>query len=436
MDGARRADGPLSLTLRAAASYAAFVALIALVGTTHGADRRWTRLPELARQARLVVVGIVTRSRTFEDGRVMVAYIRPDRVLKGEAQPGEVAVVEEHDLPSGRTLLPTGEHVVAFLARAPRTSSLARALPAGPTYQTSVGGRMGVLTSQSAETIREAGDIVARWMAVAAGTVGEPDARAKEMRALALDEVAAAHPVVVEDGAAAVGALPDLAASLTDTERHRLEAAFDRHDLPPRVRVLLIRTVAAKRLTVLVPALRGLKNPPAEVLAASWDALRSLGAPPSASEISRYATNDDPTVRAVAAPALLAAGGADAVPQVERLALTDPDLAVRTAATKALGAAKPPDGLAALARIYEKRADGRQTAGNAIVAWGGDEAADMLERLAFAPPPEAQKQAVILLFAMGRKQDDPRIVRIRTTHPDPSVRELVTHGPDFGSHHH
>jgi len=172
------------------------------------------------------------------------------------------------------------------------------------------------------------------------------------------------------------------------------------------------------------------------VLAASWDALRSLGAPPSASEISRYATSDDPTVRAVAAPALLAAGGADAVPQVERLALTDPDLAVRTAATKALGAAKPPDGLAALARIYEERADGRQTAGNAIVAWGGDEAADTLARLAFAPPPEGQKLAVTLLFAMGRRQDDPRIVRIRTTHPDPSVREFVTHGPDFGSHHH
>lgn len=34
------------------------------------------------------------------------------------------------------------------------------------------------------------------------------------------------------------------------------------------------------------------------------------------------------------------------------------------------------------------------------------------------------------------EQDDPRLVRIRTTHPDPSVRDLVEHGFDLGTHHH
>jgi hypothetical protein len=43
---------------------------------------------------------------------------------------------------------------------------------------------------------------------------------------------------------------------------------------------------------------------------------------------------------------------------------------------------------------------------------------------------------VTLLFLMGRTEDDPRIVRIRTTHPDPSVRSLVEHGFDLGTHHH
>ncbi len=437
MDGARCADGPLFLTRRTAASCAALITLLGFLGAAHGAEQRWSRLADLLRQARLVVAGTVTRSASFDAGRVVVAYVRPDRVLKGDAGPGEVAVVEEHDRPSSATLLPAGEPVVAFLVRAPRTSSLVRALPPGPAYWTPVAGRMGVLASPSAETIREAAGLVARWVELATDS-GDPAARGDRMRVLAFDEVAAQHPVVVEDGAGAVAALPDLAGTLTETERHRLEAALARRDLPARVRVALVRTVAAQRLVVLVPALRALDRAPPEVLAATWDALRQLGAPPTPQELAPFVASPDPAVRIVAVPALLVAAGGSAVPQVERLALSDPDPSVCAAAATALGTVKPPGGLAALERIYVRTASEavRQAAGNAIVAWGGDEAADALARLAFDAPPEAQKWAVTLLFALGRRQDDPRIARIRTTHPDPSVREFVEHGFDLGSHHH
>lgn len=415
----------------------ALIALLGLVGAAHGAEQRWSRLADLLRQARLVVAGTVTRSASFADGRVVVASVLPDRVLKGEAGAGEVAVVEELDRPSSATVLPSGEHVVVFLARAPRTSSLTRALPPGPTYWAPVAGRMGVLASPSAEVIREAAGLVARWVELATDT-GDAAARADRMRALAFDEVAARHPVVVEDGAGAVAALPDLAGTLTEPERHRLEAALARRDLPARVRVALVRTVAAQRLVALAPALRALDGAPPEVLAASWDALRQLGAPPTAQDLAPFVASADPAVRVVAVPALLVAAGSNAVPQVERLALTDGDASVSAAAATALGAAKPPGGLAALERIYVRTSSEavRQAAGNAIVAWGGDEAADALARLAFDAPPGAQKWAVTLLFALGRRQDDPRIVRIRTTHPDPSVREFVEHGFDLGSHHH
>ncbi len=407
------------------------------MGTARGAEQRWTSLGELLRQSRLVVTGTVTRSTDLDGGRVVVASLLPTRVLKGDAGAGEVSVVEEHDRPSSPTLLPAGEHVVAFLVRAPRTSSLVNVLPAGAAYWTPSGERMGVLASPSAETARETADLVARWVALATDA-GDTATRTERMRTLAFDEIAARHPVVVEDGAAAVAALPALAPTLTDAERDRLAAAVARQDLPARVRVALVRAIAAQRLVALVAALRALRDAPPDVLAASWDTLRALGAPPTAEDLAPFVGSADPAVRIVAVPALLIAAGGEAVPQVERIALGDRDPAVAAAAATALGAVKPAGGLPALERIYQKTADEtvRQAAGNAIVAWGGEPAADALARLAFDAPPPAQKWAVTLLFALGRRQDDPRIVRIRTTHPDPSVRELVEHGPDFGSHHH
>lgn len=408
------------------------------LGVAHGADQHRARIGELLREARLVVVGTVSRRESFDGGRLVVASVQPERVLKGAPQSGEVAVVEEHDLPSSPTLLPSGEQVVAFLVRAPRSSSLARALPAGTTYWAPVRGRMGVLASPARETIRQAGDIVARWAAMAADPTGDAATRSERLRALAFDAVAATHPVVVEDGAAAVATLPELAPTLTDAERLRLEAALGRADLPARVRIALVEAIAAQKLVALLPALRALDQAPPELLAASWDARRRLGAAPTAADLAPFARSPKPGVRAVAWTALLAAGGAEAVPRVERAALEDRDAAARKAATAALGAVRPPGALAALERIYVRTSDPdvRQAAGNAVVAWGGDAAADTLARLAFAAPPDAQKWPVILLFALGRTRDDPRLIRIRTTHPDASVRDLVEHGFDLGTHSH
>src|SRR5262249_43983760 len=152
-------------------------------------------------------------------------------------------------------LLPSGEHVVVFLVHAPRTSSLTKALPQGPTYHAPTQGRMGVLASTSAESNAETAALVARWAALASGTTDDAAARAAATRALACDEVGAGHPVVVEDGAQAVAALPDLAATLDDAERRRLAAAIARRDLPPRVRIALVQAIADQRLVALVPSL-------------------------------------------------------------------------------------------------------------------------------------------------------------------------------------
>ncbi|MFN8545239.1 MAG: HEAT repeat domain-containing protein [Candidatus Binatia bacterium] len=294
-----------------------------------------------------------------------------------------------------------------------------------------------MLSSPSAEAIREAAALVARMVEATTDTTSDTDTRSARARSLAFDELVARHPVVVEDGAAAVGAIADLAASLTDAERRRIEAALRRRDLPVRVRVAVVRLVGARHLTVLAPALGKLEAPAPEVLAASWDALRALGHAPAAVDLAPFVASRDAGVRAVAVAALLATAGADAIPQVERLALEDPDVAVRTAATQALGTSRLPAALPALAHVYKASPwDVRRAAGNAIVGWGDDDAAATLARLTFEAPPEAQKWALALLLSLGRTKADPLVDHIRTSHPDPTLRDIIDHGFDLGTEHH
>lgn len=409
------------------------IALLGPVGLAHGSEPHWTRLSDLLRQARTVVAGTVTRTTPYDDMRVLVANVLPDRVLKGEA-PGEVAIVEEHDLPSTPVLFTTGQHVLVFLGRAGRTSALAKVLPAGPTYDTPIDGRMGVIASPSAETIAEAAAIVARLVEASTDVTSDADQRAAATRALAFDEIAARHPVLVEDGAAAVTALPSLAATLTDAERHVLQAALQRTDLPVRVRVAVVRVVGAQRLVALGATLHKLDAPAPEVLAASWEVLRALGSPPALADLKAYLASPDPAVRTVVPAALLAASGAEGVPAVERLALHDGDLGVQKAAVAALAASKLPAALTALEHVYAgSSGEVLQAAGTAILEWGGDPAANAFARLAFKASPPAERWAVTLLFALGRTKDDPLVKKIRDTHPDPSIRELIDHGFDFGS---
>src|SRR5262249_36783283 len=144
--------------------------------------------------------------------------------------------------------------------RAPRTSALARELPAGPTYDAPIEGRMGVLASPSAEAITEAADLIARIAQLGNDATDAAAKRAAVARALAFDEIAARHPVVVEDGAAALATLPPLG-TLAEHEQHVLAAVVQRADLPSRVRVAVVRAIGAQHLTALAGTLRALPAP-------------------------------------------------------------------------------------------------------------------------------------------------------------------------------
>jgi hypothetical protein len=406
-----------------------------LLASASAAQASVTRpgLAQLLGRARLVVAGDVVELTSYDSGRITAARVHVSRLLEGESPGADVVVVERHDLPSSPELLPKGEHAVVFLVPAARTSSLKATLPAG-TYYEIVEGRAGVLSSSSAADVQEAAAIVARMVNATRTPVPENERRAAA-RKLVFDEIVARQALVVADGASGLGGIKNLAATLGPQERQRLESALERADLPTWVRVSLVNAVAESGLTVLVPVLRTLPEPTPELQRAAWDALIRLGAAPSAEDMKPALTSPDAPTRATAAHALLAARGAAAIPEVAKLALDDPDHKVRIAATEALGESRLPEALPTLERAFASpETDLRQAAGRAIYTIGGRPAAETFERLAFEGPPDAQKYAVVLLLVSGVPHDDPLVERIRTTHPDESIRRIVTEGLEVHDH--
>ena len=390
-----------------------------------GTDRPPTFAQLLAR-ARVAVGGRVTGVDSYDSGRLTVARVRTDRTLKG-SEHGDVAVVENHDLPSEPDLVHTGDAALLFLVPAAHSSSLTRTLPPGRYFEPA-SGRHGVVAGTASE-VAEATQLVGRLVAMSATPEPDPVKAAALRRALVFDEIAAHHPRVLADGAAALPGLREVGAAPTDDERHRLEAALARTDLPTWVRVALVESIGAAKLTALAPALRTLPHPEPVVLEASWTALRQLGAPPDAEDLRPALASSDAAVRAAATRAVLAADGPDALARVGHMALADPSPDVRGAAAEALGQTRLPAALPQLEQVFSAGDwPTRQAAGRAISLVGGRPAQETFARLAFEGQPDAQGYAVTLLLLSGVSHDDPLVQWIRTAHPDAAVRRLTEQG--------
>lgn len=406
-------------------------ALLVVASTGRSDAEGAPRLAALAREARFVVAGRVATRTTHGHGRIVVAEVAVDEVLKGGPLASRIEVVEMRDLPVPPVFV-AGSQGVAFLRPATWTSCLAEALPPG-TYYEPVPGHGAYVAGESAEEGKAIAAFVKRLIDASRGTATGA-AAAKKARRLTFDLLAARHAALVGEGASRLGPLGAREVKLTEAEIDTLNRALGRTDLPSYVRVDLIRSVAAARIEGAVPALQRIEAP-AEVLAAAWSALDALGSPPDMERIAAGLGSRAPALRAVAVRELLARAGVDAVSQAAPVVLQDPDEQVRIAAIEALGAVGKPEALPPLERAFaEQNGEVRQAAGRAILAVGGEPAADTFARLAFAAPPDAQRYAVVLLMTMGEDKNRTQIRRIAKTHPEEDVRRLVREGLPIHSH--
>ena len=162
-----------------------------------------------------------------------------------------------------------------------------------------------------------------------------------------------------------------------------------------------------------------------------------LGAPPSRDVFERALRDAKPGIRAVAVRAFVAQYPEVAVPRLGPFLAGEKAPEVRIAALEALGSLRGNEESLELiegAFVGDPELEVRQVAGRVIFERGGEEAAASFARLAFAAAPEGQRHAVALLMALGRPADDPNLERIRETHPDAKVQEILRHG--FSDPHH
>ncbi len=405
---------------------------VAGIGSAQAAAGR-PDLTYLLGRARFVVAGHVADVTPYDAARFTVARVTVGKVLSGKLDGGEVLVVERHDLPSSPQLLQAGQRAIAFLIPARRNSSLEKALPSA-TYYEVISPPTGVIANSTVSSVDEAVGILERLIAIHRKPEKDATRRAASIRALIFDEIVAQHATMVADGARGLGRIDDLATTLTDDERTRLEVVLRRTDLPTWIRVALIEAVADRQLAALIPEIRNLKEPDAELQRAAWNALQRLGAAPSIDDLQPALTSSDPATRAAAVNALVSAKGANARPQLEQLATKDADRDVRLAAIEALGKTGP-QALPTLERTFASSDWGeRRMAGRSIATVGGRPAQETFARLAFEGPPDGQKLAVTLLFMTGISHDDPLVQRIGQKHPDESVRHVVESGLDVHDH--
>lgn len=425
MDRPRRARAAAVLRLLLGAAAAALV-----VSSAAASPPRETvppRLRSLVAGARLVVAGRVEQVESLDSGRLAVATIAVTQTLKGEASAARVLVLDLASLPSTPPLFRTGDSVLVFLTPARRNSYLRKLLPEG-SYAEPTSGRDAVIAAADPATIDEAARIVAELVEASRAPAPDADARRAGERARVLAELAARHPVVVEEGVAGLAELRPLL-PLSDDESARIAAAIRREDLPSRVRKRLFAQVATLQLDGMVPALQAVQSNDAEVTAAAWSALRRLGAAPDEKQIAQLLRASDPKVRTAAARELIARDPKAEVDRAARLAVDDPDPQVRIAVTDGLGQSGSAATLVVLEKAFVKPPlEAQQGAARAIFQIGGRPAQESFARLVFSAPPEQQRYAIALLRSTGIAADDPLLVKIGKEHPDKEVREVAEHG--------
>src|SRR5690606_11166948 len=121
--------------------------------------------------------------------------------------------------------------------------------------------------------------------------------------------LSAPHPLLARDGIDSLASIPDLAASLSDSEIAIIAATLNAQKLPLSSREHLIGEIVTLGLSRMVPTLEKLNEP--ELQHSAWTALRKLGAPVSEQTLRDRLKSEHPRTRSAAARELLASNPSD-----------------------------------------------------------------------------------------------------------------------------
>jgi len=382
------------------------------------------RLQALLKGSRIAIAGHVVASTSYDDDRVAVVTVAVDQVFKGsvpQGPPQQVSLAEMHE-GVGRPPLASDARGLFFLRPASRISYYKKTLPPGA-YDELLPDFGSFIEADSPAEFTRQREILQRVVTAASGAGFD----AASARKLTFALLACDNATLVEDGAAGVS---DLKPPLTDDEAKVLNTALLRAVLPERVRLALVHGVGDAKLTAEAPTLRQIDAPPA-LMEAAWQALDAMGESVPEHALTEQLGSATPTTRAAAVRELLRRDGVAAIATIGPLTVSDPDPEVRRAGIDALGELKRPEGLPPLEQAFAgNTTELRQASARAIVAIGGEPAVDTLERLATSGPEDSQRYAVVVLMLIDDPHKTAIVERLGQTHPDESIRRLITKGPE------
>lgn len=389
-------------------------------------------LSQLAADSTIVASGVVTRSDSLDEDKLRVAWVRVDRVLKGDVSTEhEIGVVEIRSVTVRPPLLADGARGVLFLRPAPPLSYLTQHLPEG-SYLALTGGRDGIVPLASAADLGRIEPQLTEALRI--GALKDDAEIASARRALAFAELGTGHARLAADALVALRHL-DPSATPTADEVAVLGRALTNRDVSAQTRIGLIQLAGDRGWKAALPAVRGATVDTPATLDAVLAARAKLGAPADKAELREPLASKDPAVRAAAIRAL-AALPAPSVGDLGHFATSDGDVGVRVTAIEALGTTKLPAAVPTLSQTFgESKREVRQASGRALLAIGGGAASDAFINLALHGGDADTRKYAALLLLVSNGRESPAVRRLMDSNPSGEVRDLLVHGLQWQHSH-
>ncbi|MCP5067205.1 MAG: HEAT repeat domain-containing protein [bacterium] len=371
------------------------------------------RLLEGAAAAPLTVVGLIEDPSQI-DTYGWRARLRVERVLDGEANPGDLLVIAwEEFIPKRPPRFPAGKRSVLALEPLPSGSLWRQRFPARKALAVAVRGE-AYLSNPGTATL----DALEQYLRLAS-----EDRRARSGIAALSALAALAEPRVAAAAIDALEHIPGLETRLDEESTSHLEALLQDTSRPVDLRGRLITLAGERPLPSLESALSSLATSPSPVQGPAVASLARLREGLSVEQTAALLDSDDSLVRAAAARW----GGAGiAETRLKQLVAKDPAGEVRAAALVVLFER---NGMTALELALPAFADtDARVRGAAIegVAKLGDPVVPILRELVWNPDADpASLTTPLMTLALTGPEGVAELHRIASEHPTKKLRKLA-----------